>query len=150
MKIYLAAPIFSRAEREFNSLLATEIRQQASSVDLLLPQEFVASLDRDERFFRRAFDKCVDAINGCDVVVAIVDGADADSGTCFEIGYAHAKNIPVVAIRTDFRALEDQGVNLMISQSAKHFLNDSEMNIGQLAAQIVKHAEALVRGGPRE
>lgn len=94
MKIYLAAPIFSRAEREFNSLLATEIRRQASSVDLLLPQEFVASLDRDERFFRRAFDKCVDAINGCDVVVAIVDGADADSGTALRLGMPMPRTFP--------------------------------------------------------
>lgn len=38
----------------------------------------------------------------------------------------------------------------MISQSAKHFLNDSDMNIGQLAAQVVNHAEAMVKGGPRE
>jgi nucleoside 2-deoxyribosyltransferase len=37
----------------------------------------------------------LDAINEADIIVAIVDGLD--SGTLFEIGYARARDIPVVA-----------------------------------------------------
>ena len=46
----------------------------------------------------------LDAINHCDAVVAILDGADVDSGTCIEMGYAKAKGKLVVGVRTDFRA----------------------------------------------
>jgi hypothetical protein len=52
-------------------------------------------------------------------VVAILDGADADSGTCWECGYATAKGIPVIAVRTDFRNSGDiKGFNAMLYYSA--------------------------------
>lgn len=41
-----------------------------------------------------------------------------DSGTAWEIGYAYAKNIPVMGLRTDFRTLGIEGtVNLMIEKT---------------------------------
>ncbi len=51
-------------------------------------------------------------------MVAVLDGSDADSGTAWECGYAHARGKPIVAIRTDFRGGEDQGLNLMLRRSA--------------------------------
>ena len=35
------------------------------------------------------------AIDACDVVVALLDGAQVDDGTAWEIGYAYAKGKPV-------------------------------------------------------
>ena len=35
-------------------------------------------------------------IDAGDAVLAILDGPDADSGTSVELGYAHARGIPVV------------------------------------------------------
>ena len=57
----------------------------------------------------------LDAINRCDAVVAILDGADADSGTCVEMTYAKGKGKLVIGVRTDFRRGEDRGLNLMVS-----------------------------------
>ncbi len=44
-----------------------------------------------------------EAILACEAVVVLLDGAQVDDGTAWEIGFAHAKGIPVIGIRTDFR-----------------------------------------------
>jgi nucleoside 2-deoxyribosyltransferase len=60
----------------------------------------------------------VDAIESSDIIVAVIDGTDADSGTAWEIGYAFAKGKPTIGLRTDFRTLGIEGtVNLMIERS---------------------------------
>ena len=56
------------------------------------------------------------------VVLAWLDGPDADSGTCFEAGYAFAKGIPVIGIRTDFRDNQERGVNIMLSRACAAFV----------------------------
>lgn len=43
----------------------------------------------------------------CDAVVAVLEGPQIDDGTAWEVGYACAKNIPVVGFRTDFRKCGD-------------------------------------------
>lgn len=69
---------------------------------------------------RGIFLQALGSIQGCDCVVAVLDGGDPDSGTSFECGYAHAIGRPMVAVRTDLRAGGDGkgGVNLMLSESA--------------------------------
>ena len=42
-------------------------------------------------FAQRLYDLLIEAIDRCDAVVAILDGAESDSGTCVEIGYAGQK-----------------------------------------------------------
>jgi nucleoside 2-deoxyribosyltransferase len=51
---------------------------------------------------RQIFEADVRGIDWADVVVANMDGADPDSGTCWECGYAYRKK-PIVIFRTDFR-----------------------------------------------
>jgi nucleoside 2-deoxyribosyltransferase len=65
----------------------------------------------------------VAAIDASSAVVAILDQADPDSGTCWECGYAFARGKPVIGVRTDIRAGGDDPslpVNLMLSQSCTH------------------------------
>ena len=47
------------------------------------------------------FMKCVEGVDASDLVVAVLDGVDVDSGTAWEIGYAYAKGKPVIGLRTD-------------------------------------------------
>lgn len=111
-KIYFAAPLFTAAEIMWNSQIAEELRKMGFTV--ALPQE-VESKDP-----RSTFKINRNTINHCNVVVAVLDGADPDSGTSWEVGYAYANRIPVVAIRTDFRSSGDLGgrYNLMLTESA--------------------------------
>ena len=55
------------------------------------------------------------ALDNCKVVVAVLDGPDADSGTSVEMGYARGRGKRVIGVRTDFRSSKDHGLNLMLA-----------------------------------
>jgi len=105
MKIYLAGPLFSAAERNFNSELTRLLRGQGHEV--WLPQEFEQPTMTSKEIFARD----VEGIDWAEVLVANMDGADPDSGTCWECGYAYRKK-PVILFRTDFRAGSRLGTDL--------------------------------------
>lgn len=115
--VYLAAPLFSEAELGFNRMLRNEIR--SSGFNVFLPQEDSNNVKgRDDRQ-KIIFGKNEAALKRSDIIIAVVDGADVDSGTAWEIGYAYALGKPILGLRTDFRTLGIEGtVNLMIEKSA--------------------------------
>jgi nucleoside 2-deoxyribosyltransferase/predicted secreted protein len=117
-RVYLAAPLFSEAERSYNTMLAGLLRQHA--FDVYVPQDAGDNTSsRDLPGHARIYEKNKKALCEADVVVAIIDGADADSGTAWEMGYAAAQNKPVFALRTDFRRVgTHEHVNLMLEQSS--------------------------------
>ena len=119
-QVYLAGPLFTIHERRMNRQLAAAIEQQMPEIRVLLPQDFKHD-DRfnDQRAFGYIFKGCVDAIDASNVMVAWLDGPDSDSGTCFEVGYAYAKGIPVIGVRTDFRLNQERGVNVMLSRAVQ-------------------------------
>lgn len=121
--IYLAGPLFTTPERIWNEELASKLN--SFGYDVFLPQAECLNVEGDAQ---AVFDKCIDGIDTSDIVLACVDGTDADSGTAFEIGYAYAKGKPVVVYRTDFRnRADDGGVNLMLSKSCAHFIHCSSV-----------------------
>jgi nucleoside 2-deoxyribosyltransferase len=138
MRIYLAGPLFSTAEREFNNRLAKLLREQGHEV--WLPQE----LEQRDKTAAAVFAKDVEGIDWADVLVANMDGSDPDSGTCWECGYAYKKK-PVVLFRTDFRAGEETGkgpYNLMLTQSATAQIFLPHTDTEKLSRQV---GEALFR-----
>jgi nucleoside 2-deoxyribosyltransferase len=62
-------------------------------------------------------------IDGADAVLAVLDGADVDSGTAAEIGYAYARGLPVVGIRLDLRTTGDPGST--VNGQVEHFITAS-------------------------
>jgi nucleoside 2-deoxyribosyltransferase len=114
-KIYLAGPLFSLAEQNFNADLARFL--ESEGFEVWLPQEH----EPRDQTARAIFEMDVAAIDWADMVVACMDGPDPDSGTAWECGYAYAKGKPVICYRTDFRITGDtEGApyNLMLSESA--------------------------------
>lgn len=134
--IYLAGPLFSTAERNYNLELANYLREGALGV--FLPQEECVGLSGPGEIY----EKCVEGIRGASVVVAVLDGPDADSGTSWELGYAVARGIPVIGLRTDFRQHgDDGGLNLMLSQSCTGIIEISsltESTVEEIAGRILK------------
>ncbi len=58
-----------------------------------------------------------EAIRRCDLVVAVLDGVDVDSGTASEIGFAYGLGKPSFGLRTDSRLAGDNlgsTVNLQV------------------------------------
>ena len=113
MRIYFAGPLFTAAERDWNVALASALRGAAHEV--FLPQEQEPGKDAAGIF---ATD--VGGIDWAEVLVAIMDGADPDSGTCWEVGYAYLKK-PIVLVRTDMRrnaGSGGSGYNPMLTEAA--------------------------------
>ena len=73
------------------------------------------------------------------MVLAVLDGADADSGTCWECGYSYAKGKPVIGLRTDFRNSGDtRGFNAMIYYSAASVIEGADDYHQKVLEQIKK------------
>ncbi|MDK2915974.1 MAG: hypothetical protein PWR25_531 [Euryarchaeota archaeon] len=117
-RVYLAGPLFSEAERAYN--LALRDLLEAHLFDVYLPQEVGdTSHTRCREEHRAIFAQHTAVLREIDAVVAVIDGADADSGTAWEMGYAYALGKKVVALRTDFRVVgHHELVNLMLEESA--------------------------------
>lgn len=126
-RVYLAAPLFTEAEQDYNKGLHTLLTSHLFSV--YLPQEVGdTSRSRSREEHKRIFERHLDALGTCDIVVAIIDGADADSGTAWEMGYASALGKPVFSLRTDFRhAGHHEMVNLMLEQSSSVLTRREEL-----------------------
>jgi nucleoside 2-deoxyribosyltransferase len=132
-KIYLASALFTKAEQELNTKLANELRTKGYVV--YVPQEFCEGMTESKQI---AF-TCKKGIEDCDIVVANLEGADVDSGTAWECGYANALGRPVIGIRTDFRQRgDDGGLNCMLSQDAVEVVG------GDSIEKIVNKVDSIV------
>lgn len=148
MRIYLAGPLFSIAEKEFNISFAGKLKAKLkengfSTIDIIIPQQYSETLENDEHFVSRIFQYCVDNVENSDLVVAILEGSDADSGTCVELGVAYARNIPIIGIRTDFRSSEDRGLNIMVANVCSSLIWNTSLDINELADEIKNKIEEL-------
>ena len=125
-RVYLAGPLFSEAERAFNRTLRDLL--QAHLFQVYLPQEAAEAPGRKPDADGAIYGSHVAALQDTDVVVAVCDGPDADSGTAWEMGYATARGIPVMALRTDSRRFNtERRLNLMLERSAARVLAAAEM-----------------------
>jgi nucleoside 2-deoxyribosyltransferase len=138
VKIYLAGPLFTTSERDFNTRLATRLRNLGH--ELFVPQEHPAP----DRTGKAIFRKDLAGLDWADGVVAIMDGADPDSGTCWECGYAYATGKPVVLFRSDIRGSGDAGdipVNAMLMGAANAYVERPLGTVDEAATAI--HAEVV-------
>jgi nucleoside 2-deoxyribosyltransferase len=153
MKIYLAGPLgFSEAGRPFQAAIVREVQRlghealdpwvltDESKIDAVKRMPYGAArrdawqkLNVDIGGNNRA------AIDRCDLVFAVLDGVDVDSGTAAEIGYAYAKGKPILGYRGDFRlSADNEGstVNLQV----EYFIRQSG---GTIITQFSDFATAV-------
>jgi len=119
--VYVAGPLFSQAEREFLEKMVDSLARVAHLDPVrhfFLPHRDGGELGKGPTrtdIFKLDMSK----LRQADIVVALLDGQDVDSGTCIELGYAHALGKKIFGIITDFRAYctndhEPQRPNLMV------------------------------------
>lgn len=153
MRLYFAGPLFTQGERAWNRQVAAALEEAGHSV--FLPQNAVQALETlaADTIFRID----IDGVRSAEALVAILDGADADSGTCFECGLAYALGIPIIAVRTDFRAGGDglpgqalSTINLMLSQAASSIVHVPDPGFGAeaVAAALVRALDTLPPPAP--
>src|SRR3990167_4653390 len=150
LTIYLAAPLFTHAEQRWNLELKTAIEKMSrGKASVTLPQVEAKKFIAGEKInFDGIVQACVEGLKTHAAVVAILDGADPDSGTSFEVGYAAAcrkiqSSIPVIiGVRTDSRASgEDSktGVNAMFRLCDEIvYFPPFDLNIEKLAQKIIQ------------
>lgn len=157
MKLYLAGPLFTTAERAFNKQLAD--RLAAGGHEVLLPQERgpddavtagegsdarARSMSAHEILLKNKRD-----LDAAEAVVAIMDGPDPDSGTAWECGYAYALSKPTVLLRTDFRGVGDLSgspYNAMLVGSADAHLELPLATVEEAGVAVLRALDAVERG----
>jgi nucleoside 2-deoxyribosyltransferase len=140
VKIYLAGPLFTTPERDWNDGLAA--RLTAGGHEVYLPQAHPAA----ERTGRAIFLKDLSGLDWADVLVAMMDGADPDSGTAWECGYAYGRSKPVVLFRSDFRGSGDaRGIpfNAMLVGSADAHIELHLATLDDAAGAILQALRSL-------
>jgi nucleoside 2-deoxyribosyltransferase len=134
VRIYLAGPVFTSPEREWSVGLATRLR--AGGHEVFVPQDHPAAEPGGRAIFR----KDLEGLDWADTVVAIMDGADPDSGTCWECGYAYARGKTVVLFRSDIRGSGDQRdipYNAMLIGAANAHIELELATLDEAAAAIL-------------
>lgn len=114
--IYQTGPLFSQAERDFHAMLKLELEKAGHAIawpgELLTPASILGAGHGAKKLI---FETRRKALNGCNCVVALLDGAQVDDGTAWEIGYAYAKGLPIYGLRTDSRCSGDTRYNQISS-----------------------------------
>jgi len=156
VKVYLAGPLgFSEAGRAFhNSTLIPALVGLGCEVldpwTLTDPAKIDAVLKMpygvDKRDAWRQLNIEIGgnnraAIDRCDLVFAVLDGVDVDSGTAAEIGYAFAKGKPILGYRGDFRLSADNEGSI-VNLQVEYFIRQSG---GDVITAMAELAGAMVR-----
>ncbi|UED78539.1 nucleoside 2-deoxyribosyltransferase [Lysinibacillus sp. CD3-6] len=104
MKAYLANGLFSLGDRLVNERLASAIRQAIPEIELYVPQENDAINDKTAYADSLAIAEAdLAMLQKSDVLVAVLDGVEIDSGVAAEIGAFAMLNRPIVGVFTDVR-----------------------------------------------
>lgn len=139
MKIYIAAPLFNVAEREFNEKIneillscghETFLPQKAGGCVKDLPSEI------DDMPVRKYLFKLDCAhMDWCDTVLFVFDGRVPDEGACFELGYCYAKGKRCIGYKTDARCFIDGFDNVMLCGAPEIVLKNED----ELRAYFMTH-----------
>ncbi len=126
-KIYLAAPLFSEAELNYNLYLKSILNPY---FEVFLPQEdgeLILNLIKNgvsnQVAANKIFNSDVNAIKRCDIILVVLDGRTIDEGVAFELGLAFALGKKCIGLQTDVRRLLPIGNNPMIDCALEITLN---------------------------
>lgn len=109
-KVYIAGPLFSHAELEFNEKIDTYLRNLG--FETFLPQrdgyllaDLMAQYSSKQEAIDIIFYKDTEEIKRCDLVLLILDGRVPDEGACVEVGLAYAYDKECIGFKSDSRSL---------------------------------------------
>jgi nucleoside 2-deoxyribosyltransferase len=157
MKIYMASPLgFSEVGRAFyNGTLIAEVKRLGFEVIdpwILTDQAKIDAVlklpyGQEKRDAWRRLNPEIGGnnragIDRADMVLAVLDGVDVDSGTAAEIGYAFAKGKPILGYRGDFRLSADNEGSI-VNLQVEYFIRQSGGDIITALANLAPALEKL-------
>lgn len=157
MNAYIASPLgFSEAGRHYyHGILIPTLRESSLNIVdpwQLTPQHLIQSAaslptgpERIERW--REVNAMIarnnaEAIRQCDILIAILDGTDVDSGTAAEVGYAFALNKKIFGYRGDFRLSADNEGSI-VNLQVEYFILASGGTIHRSLAELTQALRTL-------
>jgi len=124
-RAYIASPLgFSEVGRAYYAeRYLPALRRHVEPVDpwtLSLPEEFVsaAAAGREREFGVEVGMRNAEAIRGSQLLIAHLDGQEVDAGTASEVGFAAARGLPCLAVRSDLRASGEPGMSVNLQLEA--------------------------------
>jgi nucleoside 2-deoxyribosyltransferase len=93
---------------------------------------------REREFALEIGARNADAIRGCTLLAAHLDGQEVDSGTAAEVGFAAALGLRCFGLRTDMREAGEPGVS--VNLQVEHFIVASG---GMLCTRLEQLVEEL-------
>jgi nucleoside 2-deoxyribosyltransferase len=160
MKIYMASPLgFSEAGRAFYKGVLRKVKRLGHTPIDPWTLTAKAKIDRVQKIpygakKRDAWRKLNVEIGGnnragidrADMVLAVLDGVDVDSGTAAEIGYAFGKGKPILGYRGDFRlSADNEGstVNLQVEYFIRQSGGDIVRAVDKIGPALAKMKAAM-------
>ena len=159
MKIYIASPLgFSEIwDNYYESKIKPEIEKLG--FEILCPwkendteelRETIAMDFSMERFnkFKKLNEEIGERnrilIDDSDILLAVLDGTDVDSGTSAEIGYACAKEKKIIGYRGDWRRSGDNEASI-VNLQVEYFIKYSGGDIYKSFEEILEVLESLIK-----
>lgn len=151
MKIYLASPYgFSECGRYYLKFLKSKLIQ--NSIELIDPwtnilekrtediQHEINNLTKEQII--EIGKRNIESIKNADIVIAVLDGTDVDSGVAAEIGYAYGLNKKILGYRGDFRLASDNKyskINLQVETFIRESGGSIYTSVDELVSAINKN-----------
>lgn len=146
---YIASPLgFSEAGRRYYS--EVYLPALATVVEPVDPWSFTNEAEvvaaaggpREREFWLGLGRRNAEAIRGCDVLAAYLDGQEPDAGTVAEVGYAAGLGKRCYGLRTDVRQAGEPG--MAVNLQVESFIHESG---GTIAASLDELVAALAGVG---
>ncbi len=144
--VYIAGPLFSKSELEFNIHLNEFLTNLGFNT--FLPQkdghllsELMNNGIEKKKAIELIFQKDLESIKSCDIVIFNMDGRMPDEGACVEIGLAYAYNKECFGLKTDSRSLMDNIDNPLIEGALKGRIARSFFDLEQLLKSFIEDSQ---------
>lgn len=144
-RCYVASPLgFSETTRPwYRDVLLPALAEVVEPVDpwALTSQDEIAAAyaaGQEREIALEIGRRNVEAIDGSALLVAQLDGQEADSGTVAELGYAVGRGLRCFGIRSDLRQAGEPGVplNLQVATFVAHSGGTIEASLDALLARL--------------
>ncbi|MCZ7403240.1 MAG: nucleoside 2-deoxyribosyltransferase [Candidatus Methanoperedens sp.] len=148
--VYIAGPLFSNSELDFNLrlnefLLSIGFNTFLPQQDGYLLSDLIENgLEKDDAI-QMIFQKDTEKIKNCDLIVFVMDGRVPDEGACVEIGLAYAYNKECFGLKTDSRSLMDNMDNPLIIGAVKGRIARSFSELGSVLNSFTKDGYLTLR-----
>ena len=128
--LYFAAPLFSMAELDFNLKIVETLE---AFFTIFLPQrdgglmrKKISAGENPTYAAMDVFKYDIQAMQKCDLLLAVLDGRSVDEGVAFEIGFSFAIGKECFGFKTDDRILLPSGNNPMVEQPLKQLFYNTD------------------------